>query len=161
MLGVCVSSSSHMRTFVHTPHWSSTSPLQLQVPEAIPPPSHTPQRSTTLPLFATLSHPAQLELSPPHTPHASATSPPQLHLPAGMPEPPHTYVCVRVCHKESENENTKDDYKCNQRCIESDYSISDHEQACVLTTRFLATTFLMVSQGFTHYGLRDLKTPPP
>jgi hypothetical protein len=73
---------------VHTPHWSSTSPLQLQVPEAIPPPSHTPQRSTTLPLFATLSHPAQLEPSPPHTPHVSTTSPPQLHLPVGMPEPP-------------------------------------------------------------------------
>ena len=79
---------------VHTPHWSSTCPWQLQVPEASPFPSHTPQRSTVLPLFATPSHPAQLEPSPPHTPHASATSPPQLHSPAGMPAPPQT--CLRV-----------------------------------------------------------------
>ena len=141
MLGVCVSSSSHMRTFVHTPHWSSTSPLQLQVPEAIPPPSHTPQRSTTLPLFATLSHPAQLELSPPHTPHASATSPPQLHLPTRMPDPPHTCVCV--CVREREREKAKDDCKCNHLCIESDYGNSDHEQTCVSTATF-CTTFLIV-----------------
>ena len=86
----CVRFSSHISTFVHTPHSSSTSPAQLQVPAAIPAPSHTPQRSTALPLFATPSHPAQLEPSPPHVPHASVTSPAQLHLPAGMPEPPQT-----------------------------------------------------------------------
>ena len=102
---------THMKTFVHTPHWSSTSPLQLQVPEAIPPPSHTPQRSTTLPLFATLSHPAQLKPSPPHTPHASATSPPQLHLPAGMPEPPQTCLCMCVRQTKRDRENERDDYK--------------------------------------------------
>ena len=70
------------------------------------------------------------------------------------------HLCVCVCVRERESEKAKDDYKCNQRCIESDCSISDHEQACVLTSTF-CTTFLMVSQGFTHYGLRDLKTPLP
>ena len=92
MLGACAAFHTSA-LFVCTPHWSSTSPSQLQVPAAIPPPSHTPQTSTALPLFATPSHPlnpAQLELSPPHAPHASVTSPAQLHLPAGMPEPPQT-----------------------------------------------------------------------
>ena len=89
MLGACASLHTSA-LFVYTPHWSSTSPAQLQAPAAIPAPSHTPQRSTALPLFATPSHPAQLEPSPPHVPHASVTSPAQLHLPAGMPEPPQT-----------------------------------------------------------------------
>ena len=136
----CVRFSSHISTFVHTPHWSSTSPAQLQVPAAIPAPSHTPQRSTALPLFATPSHPAQLEPSPPHVPHASVTSPAQLHLPAGIPEPPQTCLCV--CVRQRETERTRE-------MITND-SIQDHEQARVSPTSFLSTPCPVVSQGYTH-----------
>ena len=82
--------ASKTLTSPQTPHSSRTSPAQLHLSEEIPLPPQTPQRSTTLPLFGTLSHPAQLEPCPPHTPQPSITSPPQLHLPEGIPEPPHT-----------------------------------------------------------------------